>query len=292
MNVMNVLWIGFGKMGEPMCRHVAAAGHNVRVLDPGEAPRLAAAAAGLALAGDASSAAISDVIVTSLPSDAVCAKVLAGPGGVLAHCRSGAVLIDTSTISVGASRVIADAAESRGVAYLRAPVSGTVNTAAAGSLSTFVSGPEEALRRARAVIECYTSKIIWVGPAEQARVVKLAVNLMVSTLLVSLSEAYAFCRKGGVDPEIAIKSISESALGSPWLSFKADALLRQDFTPTATVTLIRKDLKLISDEARDIGAPILVGAAVDQIMAAAESMGYGEEDLLACAKVIATMAGI
>ncbi len=130
------------------------------------------------------------------------------------------------------------------------------------------------------------------GDAEQARVMKLAVNLMVTTLVASLGEAYALCTKGGIAPKAALDAISASAIGSPHLKFKADALERLDFTPTFTVAQMRKDLKLISDGARALSVPVLLGATVEQIMAATEASGFGDEDYLACAKVIAGLSGL
>jgi 3-hydroxyisobutyrate dehydrogenase-like beta-hydroxyacid dehydrogenase len=218
--------------------------------------------------------------------------VLASPTGALAHARRGATLIETSTISVAASRAVAEAAASRGIVYLRAPVSGTVGAASSGGLSSFVSGSPEALEKAKPLVECWAKKIIPVGSDEQARVMKLAVNLMVDTLIVSLSEAFAFCRKGGVDPAVAIDGICGSAIASPHLAFKAQSLLREDFAPTFTVAQTRKDLKLIGEEARDLGVPLLLGAAVEQIMTATEGAGFGEQDYVVCGKLIQQLSGL
>jgi len=290
---MKVLWIGYGKMGEPMCGRVVEAGHQVSVLDNGPAQRAAAMARGLSLVGDTGgAAAAAEAIVTSLPNDAAARSVLAGAGSVLAQARAGSILIETSTISVAASRAIAEAAAARGAVYARAPVSGTVGAASSGGLSSFVSGSADALQKANPLIACWAKKIIPVGSEEQARVMKLAVNLMVDTLMVSLSEAFAFCRKGGVDPAVAVDAITGSAIASPHLAFKAQSLLRADFVPTFTVTQTRKDLRLISEEARDLGVPILLGAAVEQIMAATEGMGFGGEDYIACGKLIQRLSGL
>jgi 3-hydroxyisobutyrate dehydrogenase-like beta-hydroxyacid dehydrogenase len=290
---MNILWIGYGKMGRPMCSSVRKSGHRISVLDAGAAQRSAAAADGFDLAKDGrSAAAAAELIVTSLPNDAACIEALIGADGALLASRSGAILIETSTISVAASRQIAEVADARGVRYLRAPVSGTVGAASSGKLTTFVSGPADALERTRETIGSYAAKILLVGPDEQARVMKLAVNLMVTTLMVSLSEAYAFCRKGGVAPEIAIDAICNSAIGSPHLKFKAESLLRQDFTPTFTVTQTRKDMKLINEAARDLDAPIILGAAVEQIFTAGAALGFSDEDYIACGKVIGRLAGL
>lgn len=288
-----VLWVGYGKMGRPMCDRVAAASHRVSVIDTGASQREDAAKSGLMVVDDAQNAAAStDVIVTSLPHDHAFREVLVGSSGLLAACRRGTVLIDTSTISVQASREVSEAAASGGIAYVRAPVSGTVVAAANGSLSSFVSGPDEALARAAAIIHCYARTVIPVGLDEQARVVKLAVNLMVHTLMVSLSEAYALCRKGGVAPKVAIDAICASAIASPHLNLKADCLFREDFTPTFTVTQTRKDLRLVNQEARDLGVPVFLGAAIEQVLAAAESSGMGELDYIAHGKLIAQLSGL
>ena len=229
---------------------------------------------------------------TSLPDDSACRKVLLEPSGILGSLRQGTVLVETSTVSVAVSQAVAAAALAMGVPYLRAPVSGTVGAAAAGGLSSFVSGPADALERVRDLIGSYAGKIVPVGADEQARVMKLAVNLMVHTLMVSLSEAYAFCRKGGVQPDVAIGAICESAIASPHLAFKATCLLKEDFAPTFTVTQTRKDLRLICEGARDLGVPVLLGAAVEQIVAAAEGSGFGGLDYIVHGKLISQLSGL
>jgi 3-hydroxyisobutyrate dehydrogenase-like beta-hydroxyacid dehydrogenase len=290
---VNILWIGFGKMGAPMACQVAAAGNQVSVFDAGEKQRSTAAANGLPVVDDVGAAAErADLIVTSLPDDAACREVLAVRDGVLSRCRRNACLIETSTISVGASREIAEVAEFYGAAYIRAPVSGTVWAAGAGSLTSFVSGPEGAFARMRETIGAYARNIVYVGSEDQARVMKLAVNLMVYTMMSSLSEAFSLCRKGGVDPKVAMEAISGSAIGSPHLRFKAESLLHENFTPTFTVRQSRKDLKLINEEARELGVAAFLGATVEQIMTATSEMGLDEEDYIACAKVYARMSGL
>ncbi|MCE4546075.1 MULTISPECIES: NAD(P)-dependent oxidoreductase [unclassified Caballeronia] len=290
---MNIMWIGYGKMGEPMARRVARSGNALGVVDTSAPRRNAAREHGFAVS-DLESADPGDfeVIVTSLPNDAAVLLALTAKGGVLDKARPGTTLIETSTISVEASSAIAKVAAARQIGYVRAPVSGSIGAAGEGTLTTFMSGPAEASARARTVAECYASTVIEVGDAEQARVMKLAINLMVTTLVASLGEAYVLCTKGGIAPEHALDAIGASAIGSPHLRFKAAALARRDFSASFTVAQMRKDLRLIAEGARTLNAPVLLGATVDQVMACAEASGYGEEDYLACVKVIAHMAGI
>ncbi|MFM0503205.1 MULTISPECIES: NAD(P)-dependent oxidoreductase [Paraburkholderia] len=290
---MNIVWLGFGKMGEPMAARVAAAGHVVNVFDISEERRTAARSLNLAVVESLEEAvARADAIISSLPNDAVALNLLAGEGGALRHAKAGTLLIETSTISVSASASIENTAVAQQVGYLRAPVSGSVAAAANGTLTTFVSGPEAVVERTRPIVSAWASTIRVVGDAEQARVMKLAVNLMVTTLVASLAEAYALCTKGGIAPKVALDAISASAIGSPHLKFKADALERLDFTPTFTVAQMRKDLRLIADGARELSVPVLLGSTVEQIMAATEASGFGDEDYLACAKVIARLSGL
>lgn len=289
---MNVLWIGFGKMGEPMAARVADAGFSVAVRDASEARLAAASARGLAVAHGDDAAAKAEVIVTSLPNDEVAIAVLGNPDGLLSKAARSTLLIDTSTISVAASERVQQVAALHGLDYVRAPVSGTVDAAGEGRLTSIVSGSEEALARARKVVEAYSAKVLPVGDQEQARVMKLAINLMVTTMVASLAEAYALCRKADIDPETALRAIGDSAVGSPHLRFKADSIIRGDYRPTFTVTQIRKDMKLISELARDLGVPLLVGAAVDQIMTATDAAGLSAEDYVACAKLVSQLAGL
>lgn len=290
---MNIVWLGFGKMGEPMALRVAANGHGVLVFDVSDERRAAARAHNLEVIESLGEPlARADVIVSSLPNDAVALQVLADAGSPLQQAKPGALLIETSTISVSASASIANTAATRQLGYLRAPISGSVMAAANGTLTTFISGPEAVIERAWPIVSTYASTIRILGNAEQARVMKLAVNLVVTTLVASLGEAYALCTKGGIAPKVVLDAISSSAIGSPHLKFKADALERLDFAPTFTTAQMRKDLKLISDGARELGVPVLLGAVVEQIMSATEACGFGGEDYVACAKVIAGLSGL
>jgi 3-hydroxyisobutyrate dehydrogenase-like beta-hydroxyacid dehydrogenase len=290
---MNILWIGYGKMGEPMAARVAAAGHAVQVSDTSRERCDAARANDLeAVAITPQSAGRADVIVTSLPNDAAALQLLASVNGALSNVRAGALLIETSTISASASASIAKAAQARGIGYVRGPVSGSVTAAANGALTTFLSGAHDAIEQARPIVGAYASNLVVVGDAEQARTMKLAINLMVTTLVASLCEAYTLCTKGGIEAGTALEAIAASAIGSPHLRYKADALQRRDFTPTFTVAQMRKDLQLISQGARELRVPMLLGAVVEQLMVATEASGFGDEDYLACVKVIAGLAGL
>jgi 3-hydroxyisobutyrate dehydrogenase-like beta-hydroxyacid dehydrogenase len=216
-------------MGEPMAARAAAAGHTVQVSDMSRERCDAARATDLeVVAITPESAGQADVILTSLPNDAAALQLLAGVTSALSHVRAGALLIETSTISASASASIANIAQARGIGYVRGPVSvsvsvsGSVTAAANGALTTFLSGAHDAIEQARPIVGAYASNLVVVGDAEQARTMKLAINLMVTTLVASLCEAYKLCTKGCIEAGTACvtrpkhSSAATSRRRSPW----------------------------------------------------------------------------
>lgn len=241
---MRVGWIGIGKIGAPMARHVAAPGngHALRALDrdptrlmevPGAAP--AEDIAGLA--------AWAEVVVTSLPDDAALREVALGPAGVLAHLAPGAVFVETSTVSPALCAELRAAAGARGALYLAAPVSGSTATAAA-ALTLFCSGPAAVLERARPVLACFARTIHHVGAREEARWLKLAINHVIGTTAQVVAEALTLARKGGVAWGTLLDVLGSSAAASPLIGYKLDPLRRRDFAPAFTLAQMEKDMAL------------------------------------------------
>ena len=172
-------WIGLGKMGLPISSRIAGAGWNMAGFDL-DATRMAAAAqAGVTPGAALDDVAGRDMVFLSLPDDrALRGVVLHGP--LLAVMRPGAVLVETSTVSPEASAEVAQAAEARGVLYLRAPVSGNAAIAHTGNLTCFVSGPRDAFETFLPVAKDFTRAQKYLGTGEEARFAKLSVNLMIA----------------------------------------------------------------------------------------------------------------
>ncbi|MBO6783961.1 MAG: NAD(P)-dependent oxidoreductase, partial [Alphaproteobacteria bacterium] len=197
INGMKIGWIGAGKMGGPMSRNVAAAGGTVSVFDPvaeNMAPVVAAGASRAASNTELASGA--DVVVSMIPNDAVLRAVTVGEDGIFAAMDSGAIYVDMSTVSPEASREVAEAAQAAGIAYLRAPVSGSTALAEAGNLTIMVSGPKAAADVCTPLFEAMGAKTFYLGEDEQARYLKLVINLLVGTTGAVLAEALTLGRKG------------------------------------------------------------------------------------------------
>ena len=215
-----------------------------------------------------------------------------GPGGVLAHARPGAVLADTSTVSVELSAEIAGEAARRDVSYLRIPISGNAASAQLGEVTALVSGPAAAWDEARPVVEAFSKAQVYLGPGEEARVMKLVINAVVVSTATVLAEALTLGRKAGLEWGPMLDTLAASTIASPFLKAKLRLLAERDFTTTMTTRLILKDLDLILAAARADGVPMPVTAVTRELIQSLFDEGYGEEDYMAVVELAERQSGL
>lgn len=281
---------GVGKMGLPMAGHFHAAGHAVTVSDPGAARLELARSHGLQVAEDAGAAmARADMIFSSLPNDAALRQVAALVGQ---SARRGAIYIDTSTVSQQASAEVAQMLSSAGVLYLRTTVSGNNKMAEAAQLTVMASGPRMAYDTVLPLLRLLGPHQFYLGEAEQARLMKLVVNLMIAQTSAMLAEALTLGRKGGLDWQDMWQVLAASAVASPILKAKAVQLSGRDFTPTFTVEQMIKDLDLILAAGAAVQSPLAQTALTQQLMHLAMVQGEGQQDYAAIIKIVERSAGL
>ena len=271
--------IGLGNMGTAIAERLLDAGYELLVYNrtPEKAAALAARGAALAKTS-ANLAAGVDVVLTSLADDEALEAVAAS---VVAAARPGTVLVDMSTVSPAASTRVASLAEAASVAYLRAPVSGNPTVVRAGNLSLIVSGARETFERVEPVIRAIGPTIHYVGDAEQARIVKLAINLMVAGLAQLMSEALVLGEAAGVSRAALLEVMGSSAAGAPFVKYKTEPLLRDDFSATFTMALMEKDIDLVLDAAEEAGVDLPVAKEMKTLLRAAIEAGYADHDFIA-----------
>jgi 3-hydroxyisobutyrate dehydrogenase-like beta-hydroxyacid dehydrogenase len=223
-------------------------------------------------------AAAVDVVLTSLSDDAALKDVAAQ---VVAAARPGAVLVDLSTVSAGASARVASAAEEASLLYLRAPVSGNPAVVRAGNLAFIVSGPIAALERAEPVLHAIGPTIHRVGEGEQARIVKLAINLVIGGLAELMAEALVLSEASGVSRADLLETMGDSAAGAPFVKYKTEPLLREDYSATFTTRLMEKDVDLVLDAAAAAGVRLPLAVEIKALVRSAIDAGYGDDDFMA-----------
>jgi 3-hydroxyisobutyrate dehydrogenase-like beta-hydroxyacid dehydrogenase len=219
-----------------------------------------------------------DVVITSLADDEAFEAVATR---TVDAARPGTVLVDASTVSAASSARVAARADERSVRYLRAPVSGNPSVVRAGNLSFVVSGDRETLDEIEPVLLAIGPTIHHVGEGEQARIVKLALNLMVAVIAQAMSEALVVGETAGVSRAALLEVMGSSAVGAPFVRYKTDALLRDDYSATFTTALMEKDIDLVLDAAEAGGVELPLALEMKEQLHAAIDAGHGDDDFIA-----------
>jgi 3-hydroxyisobutyrate dehydrogenase-like beta-hydroxyacid dehydrogenase len=271
--------VGLGNMGTAFGERLLEAGYSLVVYNRTAAKTEPLAAGGATVADTLGELAAGvGVVITSLADDEALEAVAAG---VVAAARPGTVLVDMSTVSPAVSARVASLADAASVAYLRAPVSGNPSVVRAGNLSFIVSGPHETLERVEPILLAIGPTTHHVGDAEQARIVKLAINLMIGGLAQLMSEALVLGEAAGVSRAALLQVMGSSAAGAPFVKYKTEPLLRDDFSATFTTSLMEKDIDLVLDAADENGVELPMARELKELVRAAVEAGYGDDDFMA-----------
>lgn len=290
---ISIGWAGIGKMGAPMSRRVLEAGYPVHVFEPLPENRATIVAQGANVSHSLEDlAASSDVIILTIPNDAVLRDLVFSENGLSTVMKAGQILVEMSTVSPTISAEVDNAMAARGVAYLRAPVSGSTATASAGTLSVMASGPEDAFKRLEPIFECFSSRRFYVGGAEEARYLKLVLNALVGATSALLGEALTLGLKGNLSLETMLNVICESAVASPLIAYKRDLLIQRNFDPAFSVSQMMKDFDLILDAARSDHIPMYMASMIRQQYETAYTEGLAEKDFFVLFEQLERRAGL
>ncbi|MCX5460201.1 2-hydroxy-3-oxopropionate reductase [Streptomyces albidoflavus] len=288
----SIAWIGLGIMGSPMSENLIKAGYAVTgyTLEQEKLDRLTAAG-GTAAASIAEAVREADIVITMVPASPQVEAIAYGPDGILAHAKRGALLIDMSSITPQTSIDLAKAAEEKGVRVLDAPVSGGEAGAVEAVLSIMVGGQQADFDEARPVFEALGKTIVLCGPHGSGQTVKAANQLIVAVNIQACAEAVVFLEKSGVDLGAALDVLGGGLAGSTVLARKKDNFLRRDFAPGFRIDLHHKDMGIVTDAARTVGAALPVGAAVAQLVASLRAQGDGGLDHSALLRGVERLSG-
>ncbi len=286
-------WIGAGKMGGPMSRRLIGAGATLAVFDPVAANLEALVATGARAASSNKDVVVdANIVVSMIPNDAVLRAITVGVDGIFANLAPGTIYVDMSTVSPELSAEVAAAAAAAGIDYLRAPVSGSTALAEAGKLTIMVSGPKDAADKCAEMFAAMSAQHFYLGVDDQARYLKLVINLLVGTTGAVLAEALTLGRKGGLDWEQMIDVIGASAAASPYIQYNVSPLKARDFSPQFSTEQMVKDSRLICEAGASAGVPMAIGNAMLQTFLDTVEAGYGEDNLTAAIKLLERRSGL
>ncbi|MFD9107974.1 2-hydroxy-3-oxopropionate reductase [Streptomyces bottropensis] len=291
-NLPKVAWIGLGIMGSPMSENLIKAGYDVtgHTLEQDKLDRLTAAG-GTAAASVAEAVRDADVVITMVPASAQVEAIAYGPGGILENAGPGTLLIDMSSITPRTSVDLAKAAREKGIRVLDAPVSGGEAGAVEAVLSIMVGGERADFTEAEPVFEALGRTVVLCGPHGAGQTVKAANQLIVAVNIQACAEAVVFLERSGVDLAAALDVLNGGLAGSTVLTRKKNNFLNRDFQPGFRVDLHHKDLGIVTDAARAVGAALPVGAVVTQLVASLRGQGDGGLDHSALLRAVERLSG-
>jgi 3-hydroxyisobutyrate dehydrogenase-like beta-hydroxyacid dehydrogenase len=285
-----IAFIGVGRMGSGMVGRLLAAGHSVTIFDPNTAALAPLVQAGARAAESAAAAAAAGrIVMTSLPGpDTVKATAV-----TVAQISDVEVFVDLSTIGPGAAQAVARILGPKGIGAIDAPVSGGVKGAATGKLAIMASGPKAALQRVEPLL-AQLGRVYVVGEKPGlGQTLKLANNLMSAASLAIASEALAMGVKAGVDPAVMLEVLNASSGRNSATQDKIPKhVLNRKFDFGFANALSFKDVRLCLDEAEALGVPMVVGAAVRQMLSITHNLCGPDADCTEMIKVLENWSGV
>lgn len=270
-----VAFLGLGVMGYPMAGHLQRAGHQVTVYN-----RTAAKAAqwvgeygGASDATPEAAAKGADIVFACVGNDDDLRAVTVGERGAFAGMNPGAIFVDHTTASAEVARELSAKADSLGLRFIDAPVSGGNLGAINGALTVMCGGDAQAFATVQPVVMAFAKAVTLLGGSGAGQLAKMVNQICIAGLVQGLAEAIAFGQKAGLDMKAVLGVIGKGAAQSWQMDNRGPTMVDGKFDFGFAVDWMRKDLGLVLDEARRNGARLPVTALVDQFYADVQAMG-------------------
>jgi len=234
----------------------------------------------------------SDIVVICVSDSPDVEAVLFGTDGVAEGARSGALVVDCSTISPAASRDFGSRLAEQGVAMVDAPVSGGSEGAQKGTLTIMVGGDEVDVARARPVLEAMGSSITHMGPLGAGQATKAVNQVVLCGTYLGVAEGLVLAMRNGLDPEQVVAALGGGAAASWVLENRSGRMIADEYPLGFKVSLHLKDVVIALAMARESGVAMPVAAMAAQIENGLVAQGYGDDDVSALARAIRTWSGL
>jgi len=273
-------WLGLGVMGYPMAGHLENSSHELTVFNRSVARAKSwqrdygGRTAGTALEAidDA------DIVFACVGNDADVRSVTTGENGVFTGMKTGSIFVDCTTASADLARELSAEANTRGIEFLDAPVSGGQVGAEKGTLTVMVGGDVDPFRRAEPVIKCFASMVSLIGPSGSGQTAKMVNQLCIAGIVQGLCEGMNLAKRAGLNVPKVMETISTGAAGSWQMTNRWKTMSEGEFDFGFAVDWMRKDLAIAIAEAQRVGASVPVGELVDQFYRDIQQLGGGRWD--------------
>ncbi|MDH4264559.1 MAG: 2-hydroxy-3-oxopropionate reductase [Deltaproteobacteria bacterium] len=286
-------FVGVGFMGKPMARNLMRAGYPLVVHDKNRGPVQELVAEGAKEAFSPKEVAQPvETIFTSLPDDKIVEEVVLGKNGIIEGIKSGAVLVETSTISPATARKIAEKLAPKGVEMLDAPLSGGVVGAEKATLSIMVGGKAEIFERVLPLLQKLGKNITHIGGHGTGQIAKAANQIIVALSIDAVAEALIFAKKAGADPAKVRKALLGGFAQSRVLEEHGQRILDRNFEPGGKMRFHQKDIGIVLSIAKELGIYLPGTSMMADLWNAMTAQGMLDWDHSALVKVLEQMSNV
>ena len=286
---MRVAFLGLGIMGRPMAANLMKAGHEVSVWNRTVGKQVDGARAAESPADAANGA---EVVWMCVSDTKAVETVLFGPQGVELSIGTGAIVVDSSTISPSAEHSFAERLRAKGVDYVDAPVPGSKVAAEAGTLIFMVGGDEGVLAKLDPLFKAMGKQVFRMGETSKGQAAKLVMNLQIALIFEGFAEALTLATKLGVNVDALLPLIQASMVRSGVVEYKAPFILRRDFTPNFPLRLMLKDIHLALAAAKEARVKLPALETVEEVYEMAAEDGHQDLDYAATLTLLEKWAGV
>lgn len=292
---MKIAFIGLGNMGEAIARNLLGGGHDLTVFN-----RTKTKAEGLLKAGahwadtPAEAARQADAVCSMVTDDAALREITTGEFGLLQRLPEGVVHLSHSTVAPDTARQLADAHQRARSYYLACPVFGKPDAAQAAKLWLAVSGDAEAKKTVRPLLDLIGQGVYDFGDdVGAANIVKLSGNFLLGCAIEAMAEAFTLAEKNGIDRTQVYEFFTQTLFASPVYKNYGKLIADEVYQPVgAPPSLIRKDIRLVLEEAQKALVPMPFANVVFQQMTAMVAKGKNDIDWAGFAGEVSENAGV
>ena len=271
--------VGTGMLGEAVGLHLLESGYSLTVYNRTTSKTESLKEKGAAVVDQPKLVAeSSDLVITCVKDADAVNQILFGRDGLVAGKQAGMAIADMSTINPSAAKEISKKLHNEEIRSLEIPVMGGPNVAIDGKLVLMASGDKDVFEGYGEVFDTIASKTFFLGESGSAHSIKLAMNLQISLLALSLAEGITLTRKAGFDPEKFLEILNSTYFSTGMSQKKAYKMIRDEYQPTFTLKNLKKDLDTITAAAKDFGAVLPIAERANEIYKDAENAGFGEID--------------
>lgn len=276
---MKIGIIGIGMLGEAVALNLLNSGYDVAVYNRTKEKTIEVEKKGAKVMDSPKTVAENVELIIIIVKDSMAVKEVSfGKNGIIESKNGKLIVADMSTIDSIESKNIANQFQQNHIQKLEIPVMGGPNVAITGKLVMMVSGPKDSFDQCKTIFEKIANKVFFLGEQGIANSIKLAMNLQITMLALSLSEGITLLKKSNVDPKIFLEVLNSTYFKTGMSENKAFKMIDGNYDATFTLANLKKDITTMTNTAKDLGIELPMISKAEEIYKNAINEGLGDLD--------------